>query len=68
MHKKEGYIFAQLWHVGRVSLISQIGKQPVSSSNLVIDGTTRNNNGEHVPYDVPRALEISEIKDILFNH
>ena len=40
VHKKEGLIFAQFWHVGRLSHTTfQPGqKAPVSSSALVADG------------------------------
>ncbi|KAJ3053226.1 hypothetical protein HK097_004778 [Rhizophlyctis rosea] len=56
VHRKGGIIYAQLWHVGRASKAElQPGKKaPVSASALPIKGK-----------EVPRALEIPEIKTII---
>ncbi|KAI8877191.1 FMN-linked oxidoreductase [Backusella circina FSU 941] len=51
VHSKDGHIYLQLWHNGRVvvsaSAIGYTGKSPVGK-----------------PFEVPRALEIPEIKQI----
>ena len=33
MHAKKGYVYAQLWHSGRVAIPHYAGEQPVSSSS-----------------------------------
>jgi 2,4-dienoyl-CoA reductase-like NADH-dependent reductase (Old Yellow Enzyme family) len=61
VHKKGGRIFAQLWHVGRISAPSYLnGELPVSASAVKPKG--------HVSlirpledYVTPRPLELSEI-------
>ncbi|KAJ3034509.1 hypothetical protein HDV00_004974 [Rhizophlyctis rosea] len=55
VHRKGGYIYAQIWHVGRASKaeLQPDNKAPVSASNLPISGK-----------EVPRALTIEEIKEI----
>lgn len=67
VHAKSGIIFLQLWHVGRASHSSfqPGGALPVAPSALAIDATTRTATGELVPYEVPRALETSEIPGII---
>jgi 2,4-dienoyl-CoA reductase-like NADH-dependent reductase (Old Yellow Enzyme family) len=65
VHKAGGRIFAQLWHVGRISdPIFLNGAQPVAPSAIAAEG--------HVSlvrpkkeYDVPRALETSEIPGVV---
>jgi 2,4-dienoyl-CoA reductase-like NADH-dependent reductase (Old Yellow Enzyme family) len=65
VHKKGGHIYLQLWHVGRISdPVYLNGAQPVSASAIAAGG--------HVSllrpqknYDVPRALETSEIPGII---
>ncbi|MDE8348072.1 MAG: alkene reductase [Acidocella sp.] len=65
VHKAGGRIFAQLWHVGRISAPMFLnGELPVSASAIAAEG--------HVSlvrpvqnYVVPRALETSEIPGIV---
>lgn len=65
VHAKGGKIFMQLWHVGRISHSSFLnGDKPVAPSALKPKG--------HVSlvrpiteYETPRALETSEVKDIV---
>ncbi|KAL1928164.1 hypothetical protein VTP01DRAFT_3080 [Rhizomucor pusillus] len=63
VHAKGGYIFAQLCHSGRVSSSKLIpnGAKPVSASAIAIQG--KNIFGDD--YEVPRPLEIEEIKLII---
>lgn len=71
VHAAGGRIFAQLWHVGRLSHSSLLGgAAPVSSSAIQADGVRVFIEGEGgVPgfaqASVPRALEIDEIKEIV---
>ncbi|MBF3188323.1 alkene reductase, partial [Pseudomonas aeruginosa] len=75
-----GRIFAQLWHVGRVSHTSlQPGNAaPVSSSALVAEGVkvfvdpqgrgAQAGGGEMVQHSAPRALAVEEIREIVADY
>lgn len=77
VHAVGGRIFAQLWHVGRVSHVSlqPSGAAPVSSSPLVAEGVTvfvappglgpESGAGQKVQHSAPRALEAAEIAGIV---
>ncbi|MEJ5901944.1 alkene reductase [Ochrobactrum teleogrylli] len=72
VHSAGGRIFAQLWHVGRISnrSIQEDGKAPVSSTGRVASGAmsfVRNANGEpdFVPVSEPRALTTEEVKRVI---
>lgn len=77
VHEKDGIIFAQLWHVGRISHVAlqPNGEQPVSSSELVAEGVKvfidpegsgpEGGAGEIIQHSKPRALSIPEIKKIV---
>jgi N-ethylmaleimide reductase len=72
VHAKGGYIFLQLWHVGRVShssLHPETGL-PVSASAVVIaDGAKAfTADFQQVPYETPRALETSELPGIVADY
>ena len=65
---KGGWIFLQLWHVGRVSHSSfQPGcVPPVAPSAVPIAGlTTMTAQGKPAPYETPRALETDEIAGVV---
>jgi 2,4-dienoyl-CoA reductase-like NADH-dependent reductase (Old Yellow Enzyme family) len=65
VHSKGGKIFLQLWHVGRVSdPLFLNGKQPVAPSALAPKGHVSLVLPEKA-YVVPRALETSEVKEIV---
>jgi len=66
VHEKEGRIFIQLWHVGRIShpLLQGGGAIPVSSSAIKANGTQNTSEGPKEMV-VPRALEPSEISQII---
>ncbi|MFJ1254711.1 alkene reductase [Cupriavidus sp. CuC1] len=80
VHAAGGQIFAQLWHVGRVSHTSlQPGQgAPVSSSALVAEGVKvfvdatgqgpRGGIGEMIQHSAPRALSIDEIPGIVADY
>lgn len=66
IHEKGGVIFVQLWHMGRASHSSfHGGKPPVAPSPIKIsEGHTHTPTGKQ-PYEVPRALETSEIPRVV---
>ena len=70
VHAKGGLIFLQLWHVGRASHSSfqPGGRLPVAPSAVPITGNgmlAMTADGKMVPYETPRALETSEVSDIV---
>ena len=66
VHAAGGKIFAQLWHVGRMSLPSfqPDGGLPVAPSALADQSQAYTATGP-VPYGVPRALETAEIARVV---
>jgi N-ethylmaleimide reductase len=65
VHAKDGHIFAQLWHVGRVSHVDlHDGEAPVAPSAIPAGTKTFVNNG-FADTSPPRALEIDEIPGIV---
>ncbi|MFJ2526860.1 2,4-dienoyl-CoA reductase-like NADH-dependent reductase (Old Yellow Enzyme family) [Pseudomonas helmanticensis] len=71
VHEEDGKIFAQLWHVGRVShtTLQPDGGAPVSSSNKVAANSMAYAYDEkHEPTPIqaspPRALTTEEIADV----
>jgi N-ethylmaleimide reductase len=65
VHRVGGAIFAQLWHVGRVSHPDfHDGALPLAPSALPVDGEAFTSNGK-VKIPTPRALTTSEIPDIV---
>ncbi len=65
VHAAGGRIFAQLWHVGRLSHPDFLnGAQPVAPSAIAVAGEIRVPSG-HKPYPVPRALELDEIPGVI---
>ena len=71
VHQAGGRIYAQLWHVGRVSHTELLGgAAPVSASairahgvKVIVDG--ENGEAKFVEASAPRALEKDEIADIV---
>lgn len=66
VHKQGGRIFLQLWHVGRVSHpdLQPNGELPVAPSAIAPKGQILTYEGMK-PYLAPRALETSEIPEIV---
>jgi len=65
VHKAGGKIFAQLWHVGRVSHPDfHAGALPVAPSALPVEGEAFTSNGK-VKIPTPRALETRELPVIV---
>src|SRR5215475_8285757 len=69
VHAKGGFIFLQLWHVGRVShsSLQPGGALPVAPSAVAIAAEFKAStaDGKVVPYETPRALETDEILAIV---
>jgi 2,4-dienoyl-CoA reductase-like NADH-dependent reductase (Old Yellow Enzyme family) len=65
VHAKGGVIFAQLWHVGRISDPSFLnGEPPVAPSAIQAAGHVSLLRPQR-PYPVPRALATEELADIV---
>lgn len=65
VHKKDGLIMLQLWHVGRVSdPIFLDGKTPISSSAVKLNSHVRLVRPEK-EYVTPQAMTNQEIKDTI---
>ena len=72
VHAEGGVIFAQLWHVGRVShtALQPNGAAPVSASAVAADQVsvfieTAPGAGELVKPSVPRALTTDEVQELV---
>lgn len=66
VHVKGGKIFAQLWHTGRVShSVDKKGVLPVAPSALAIAGQQHFSSQGAKDYEVPRALETAEVKQVV---
>jgi hypothetical protein len=63
VHKADGKIFCQLWHMGRVTHSSFHGLQPLGPSAVLAggEGTTGKDLKKH-PYEVPREATVDDIK------
>lgn len=65
IHKKDGKVFLQLLHVGRVSDPELLnGQMPVAPSAIACPGTLSEPSLPH-PYVTPRALRTEEIKGVV---
>jgi N-ethylmaleimide reductase len=67
VHKENGKIFLQLWHVGRIShsSLQEKEKLPVAPSAIKPSGKTFTANWQQVDFETPHALELEEIKTII---
>jgi len=65
IHRKEGYVFLQLWHSGRVSHPDLTGVAPVSASATESADILVFTNKGPLPAPRSRALEIDEIPEIV---
>jgi 2,4-dienoyl-CoA reductase-like NADH-dependent reductase (Old Yellow Enzyme family) len=65
VHRAGGRIFAQIWHVGRISdPVFLGGKQPIAPSAIAAAGTVSLLRPQR-PFPTPRALETDEVKGIV---
>jgi N-ethylmaleimide reductase len=69
VHDAGGRIFAQIWHVGRVSHSRYHGLTPVAPSPIPPPGKAYIPEGP-LPYETPHALSVSEIGEVVgqFRH
>jgi N-ethylmaleimide reductase len=70
VHAKDGKIFLQLWHVGRIShsSLQANGALPVAPSAIAPSGKVLTANWTQEPYEVPHALTVDEITDIISDY
>lgn len=61
VHKDNGVILSQLWHMGRAGHSDVFGSQPVSASDVPVPGEVTAANHEKKPFEVPRPLTVEEI-------
>ena len=63
VHEKEGVIFVQLWHEGRVSHSSyHDGKPPLAPSRVKINGQIYTYEGMQ-DYELPKKMSVEEIQE-----
>ena len=66
VHENGGIIYAQLWHTGRVGhSIDRQGILPVAPSAIAIEGAKHFTSQGPQDYEIPRALTLDEIKQII---
>jgi N-ethylmaleimide reductase len=67
VHAKGGKIFAQLWHVGRISHSSFHEKDglPIAPSAIKPEGKTFTQSWSMEPYEIPRAMTIEDIHTLI---
>ncbi|HTR07946.1 MAG TPA: alkene reductase [Paraburkholderia sp.] len=67
VHAKGGFIFSQIWHVGRIShsSLQPGGALPVAPSAVRPAGEHTDASGQNVPYETPRALEEAELAELV---
>ena len=65
VHAQGGHIFAQIWHVGRISDPELLdGRQPVAPSAIAAQGNVSLLRPQR-PYSIPRALTLEGIKQTI---
>jgi 2,4-dienoyl-CoA reductase-like NADH-dependent reductase (Old Yellow Enzyme family) len=65
VHKAGGRIFAQIWHVGRISDPAFLnGQQPVAPSAIAASGFVSLLRPQRA-FETPRALETHEVKEVV---
>jgi len=68
VHAKGGVIFLQLWHTGRASHSSfqpEGAPPPAPSAIAISNQMALTRQGQRVPYEIPRALALDEIADMI---
>ncbi|MGB7302106.1 MAG: alkene reductase [Burkholderiaceae bacterium] len=67
IHAKGGFVYLQLWHVGRLSHSSYQpdGGAPMAPSAVPATGQVVTSDGTRAPKQVPRAMSKPEIKELI---
>lgn len=65
VHEAGSVIFCQLWHMGRTTGSIFHGIQPVGPSAIAAEGRVTDYDGTKHAYEVPRALELDEIPNVI---
>lgn len=72
VHQRDGKIFLQMWHVGRISHVTLQpgGAAPISSTDKAADGTysfayDANGKPGNIPASGPRIATIAELKQVI---
>ena len=66
VHKRDGKIFAQLWHTGRVGhSVDKNDELPVSASAVAIADQKHYSSHGPKAYETPRALSTPEVKAVV---
>ncbi len=70
VHKADGRIFLQLWHVGRISHSSfqPDGGTPWAPSAIAPEGMTFTADWQQVPYETPREMTATDIKTLITDY
>lgn len=69
VHAEGSQIFLQLWHCGRASHSDfHNGELPVSASAIKINGDEIHTPKGKMPYEIPHALTIDEIKQTVMDY
>ncbi len=70
VHHANGKMFLQLWHVGRISHSSHQPNNalPVAPSAIQPSGMVLTADWKQQPFEIPRALSVAEIADIVSDY
>ncbi|MGY2284493.1 alkene reductase [Pseudomonas gingeri] len=69
VHAQGGLIFAQLWHTGRAGHSSaRAGMSSVAPSAIRIEGQQSFTSDGPMDFEVPHALTLDEIKEVIFDY
>lgn len=64
VHDKDGKIFCQLWHTGRIAHSFYMKEQPVAPSAIMFDSVVPRTRGK-LRHEMPRALSNQEVKEVV---
>ncbi len=65
VHAREGKIFVQLFHMGRVAHRSLTGGQPIAPSPIAPEGQTMDAEFQQQSYETPRPMSTAEIAGVV---
>jgi N-ethylmaleimide reductase len=61
VHKKDGKIFCQLWHMGRAGHSDLFGAPPLSASATALSGEVTVKNHQKKPYETAQEMTVEDI-------